>query len=189
MGQWQRYNLTSQTRAKRSALSQQVTTRHQQTDAHESITKQDRNYLNDPQKNHRLGTVKPAMCIYLVCSVLKSCCDTWSFYRGMLSSFNECLITELAPKAHCIHSKEIFSKAINKFDTVKPVLSSHSKIHKTKLLLAYGNLMKVESIAECFPLEQSAVLLTCIKRYSVLKTISVFFWSGRLRPGLLYIVF
>ena len=36
---------------------QQVTTGHQQTDAHESITKQDRNNLKDPQKKHRLGTV------------------------------------------------------------------------------------------------------------------------------------
>ena len=32
-------------------------TRHQQTDVHESITKQDRNNINDPQKKHRLGTV------------------------------------------------------------------------------------------------------------------------------------
>ena len=43
-------------RAKRSALSQQVTTRHVQTDVHESITKQDRNNINDPQKKHHLGT-------------------------------------------------------------------------------------------------------------------------------------
>ena len=27
------------------------------TDVHESITKQDRNNINDPQKRHRLGTV------------------------------------------------------------------------------------------------------------------------------------
>ena len=47
---------TSQTRAKRSALSQQVTKRHQQTDVHESITKQDRINTNDPQKQQRLGT-------------------------------------------------------------------------------------------------------------------------------------
>ena len=33
------------------------TTRHQQTDVHESITKQDRKNINDPQKKHRLGTV------------------------------------------------------------------------------------------------------------------------------------
>ena len=33
--------------------------------------------------------------------------------------------------------------------TVKPVLSSHSKIDKTKVLKTNGSLMKVESIAEC----------------------------------------
>ena len=58
--QWESGNVTirqSQTRAKRSALSQQVATRHQQTDVHESITKQDRNNKNDPQKKHRLRTV------------------------------------------------------------------------------------------------------------------------------------
>ena len=57
MGKWQRHNQTPQTRAKRLAYSQQVTTRHQQTDVHESITKQDRNNKNDPQKKHRLRTV------------------------------------------------------------------------------------------------------------------------------------
>ena len=30
---------------------------HQQTDVHESITEQDRNNVNDQQKNNRLGTV------------------------------------------------------------------------------------------------------------------------------------
>ena len=34
-----------------------MTTGHQQTDMHESITKQDRNNINDPQKKHRRGTV------------------------------------------------------------------------------------------------------------------------------------
>ena len=33
--------------------------------------------------------------------------------------------------------------------TVKPVLSGHSKIDKTKVLETNGSLMKVESIAEC----------------------------------------
>ena len=36
---------------------QQVTTRHQQTDVLKSITKQDRNNINDPQKKHRHETV------------------------------------------------------------------------------------------------------------------------------------
>ena len=35
--------------------------------------------------------------------------------------------------------------------TVKPVLSDHLKIDKTKVLKTNGNLMKVESIAECSP--------------------------------------
>ena len=33
--------------------------------------------------------------------------------------------------------------------TVKPVLSNHSKIDKTKVLMTNGSLMKVKSIAEC----------------------------------------
>ena len=48
--------------------------------------------------------------------------------------------------------------------TVKPVLSSHSKIDKTQILMTNGSLMKVESIAECSLGEHSAILLTCIKR-------------------------
>ena len=53
--------------------------------------------------------------------------------------------------------------------TVKPVLSDHSKIGKTKVLKTDYRLMQVKSIAECFPLEHSAILLTCIKRQLVLK--------------------
>ena len=34
---------------------------------------------------------------------------------------------------------------------VKPVLSGHSKIDKTMILMKNGSLMKVESIAECSP--------------------------------------
>ena len=37
--------------------------------------------------------------------------------------------------------------------TVKPVLSGHSKIDKTKILMTKGSLMKVESIAECSPFD------------------------------------
>ena len=37
------------------------------------------------------------------------------------------------------------------FVTVKPVLSCHSKINKTKILMINGSLLKVESIAECSP--------------------------------------
>ena len=34
-------------------------------------------------------------------------------------------------------------------NTVKPVLSGHSKIDKTKVLKTDGSLVQVESIAEC----------------------------------------
>ena len=34
------------------------------------------------------------------------------------------------------------------YTTVKPVLSGHSKIDKTKILMRNGSLMKAESIAE-----------------------------------------
>ena len=42
-----------------------------------------------------------------------------------------------------------FSQRLNGYFTVKPVLSGHSKIDKTKVLKTNGSLMKVESIAEC----------------------------------------
>ena len=34
-------------------------------------------------------------------------------------------------------------------NTAKPVISGHSKIDKTKMLMTNGSLMKVESITEC----------------------------------------
>ena len=42
-----------------------------------------------------------------------------------------------------------FSKLSWNRITVKPVLSGHSKLDKTKILLTNGSLMQVESIAEC----------------------------------------
>ena len=38
---------------------------------------------------------------------------------------------------------------LNLASTVKHVLSGHSKIDQTKILMTNGSLMKVESIAEC----------------------------------------
>ena len=35
-------------------------------------------------------------------------------------------------------------------NAVKPVLSGHLKLDQTKVLIENGNLMKVQSIAECF---------------------------------------
>ena len=50
------------------------------------------------------------------------------------------------------------------WDYSKTCLKRPLKIDKTKVLMENGCLMKVESIAECSPLEHSAILLTCIKR-------------------------
>ena len=50
-------------------------------------------------------------------------------------------------------------------------LGDHSKIDKTKIFTTNCSLMKVECIAEC------AILLTCIKLYSVLKTNILSFWE------------
>ena len=61
--------------------------------------------------------------------------------------------------------------------TVKPVLSGHSKIDKTKVLMENGSLMKFESITEC------SILLTCIKRYSVLKTNFCVLFEWPLKTG------
>ena len=49
------------------------------------------------------------------------------------------------------HQKQILKLMDKiKISTVKPVLSGHLKIDKTKVLMVNGSLMKVESIAECF---------------------------------------
>ena len=64
---------------------------------------------------------------------------------------------------------------IKKWCTVKPVLSGHSRIDKTKILMTNGSLMKGKSIAECS---------TCINQNRSF----VFFLSGRLRQILLYVL-
>ena len=69
---------------------------------------------------------------------------------------------------------------------MKPVLSGHSKIDKTKVLKTNGSLMKVESIAECslgafcktFDLHKAIIGL---ENHSL-----VFFLSGCRRQVLLY---
>ena len=48
------------------------------------------------------------------------------------------------------HHDEMSREMTRLWYTVKPVLSGHSKIDKTKVLKTNGSLMKVESIAEAF---------------------------------------
>ena len=45
----------------------------------------------------------------------------------------------------------LFYESFRQGKTVKSILSGHSKIDKTKILLTNGSLMKAESIAECSP--------------------------------------
>ena len=80
---------------------------------------------------------------------------------------------------------------IRKGNTIKLVLSGHSKINKTNVLKTDGSLIQVESIADTIqyrlaPLEHSAILMTCIKLPSVLKTNFGLLLSGCSRQVLLY---
>ena len=70
--------------------------------------------------------------------------------------------------------KEIYSKTCLK----RPLQNRQNKY----ILMTNGSLMKDESIAE---LEHSAILLTCIKQYSVFKKNLVFFLSDHLKQVLL----
>ena len=67
-----------------------------------------------------------------------------------------------------------------KSNTVEPVLSGHSKIDKTKILMTNDSLMKVESIAECNTFDLHLAIIGLENQFLV------FFLSGRLRQVLLY---
>ena len=85
---------------------------------------------------------------------------------------------------YCMHARK--QNGAFKNNTVKPVLSGHLKIDKTKVLMENGSLMKIESIAKCsrWSILQYFRPSLSDNRYS--KTIFVFFLSGRLRQVLLY---
>ena len=67
--------------------------------------------------------------------------------------------------------------------TVKPVLSCHLKIDKTKVFMENGSLIKVESIAECSPCNTFDLHQAII---GIEKQFLVFFLCGRLGQVLLY---
>ena len=64
-------------------------------------------------------------------------------------TIHECRSVEPAYRA--VLSRASLFKLKIVVGTVKPILSSHSKIDKMKILMTNGSLMKVESIAECSP--------------------------------------
>ena len=63
---------------------------------------------------------------------------------GRYEVFISNCVKEVLPQLKCKPSMIVVT-------TVKPVLSGHSKIDKTKVLKTRGSLMPVESIAECSP--------------------------------------
>ena len=88
---------------------------------------------------------------------------SFSWVKPVLSSVDKCLAgghntklpavrldpgTSLSQVVHSTTDSHCAPQNVM-YNTVKPVLSSHSKIDKTKVLKTNGSLMKVESIAEC----------------------------------------
>ena len=71
-------------------------------------------------------------------------------------------------------------------NTVKPVLSGHSKIDKTNILMINGSLMKVKSIAECSPWSILQYFWPALSDSWSWKLIYGLFESGCFRQVLLY---
>ena len=78
---------------------------------------------------------------------------------------------------------------LDKIIIVKPVISGHSKIDKTKVLNTNGSLMKVKSIAEC----SLGAFCNSFDLHLAINGLDnqflVFFLSGCLRQVLLYSFF
>ena len=70
---------------------------------------------------------------------------------------------------------------IDYMNTVKPVLSSHSKLNKIKIVMTNDSLMKVEGIAECSKGSILQYFWPALSNNWSWKPNLVFFLSGRLR--------
>ena len=89
------------------------------------------------------------------------------------------------PKSHVTSLRQL-SPSVSKLytsthvtNTVKSVLSGHSKIDKTKISLTNVSLMKVESIAECSKGSILQYFWPALSENQSWKPILVFFLSGR----------
>ena len=89
---------------------------------------------------------------------------------------------------HCFRKQDISVFCMVR-DTVKPVVSDHSKIDKTKILMTNGSLMKVKSIAECSHWSILQYFGPALSDNHSQKQFLVFVLSGRLRQILLYMLF
>ena len=97
------------------------------------------------------GMVPPFLRNYLT--------DTHIAFAGFLSKGIGTLWIAVVQSETVIYfSKLHYLTSPSNHGTVKLVLSDHSKINKTKILISDGSLMQVKGIAEC-----SVILLTCIK--------------------------
>ena len=74
-------------------------------------------------------------------SNLKTCSITKKYWHGQLSLDKLKINWRMENQSQNTEFRNNY--------TVKPVLSGHSKIDKTKILMKNGSLMKVKSIAEC----------------------------------------
>ena len=82
---------------------------------------------------------------------------TYSYGKSANKPMYFCTLISLYAD-HCLDSMislvSLHPKGIKTLATVKHVLSSHSKINKTKILETGGSLMQVESIAEWERIQQ-----------------------------------
>ena len=76
--------------------------------------------------------------------------------------FSKTKQTSCLGKWHALSLEILWTRGF--LETVKLCKTATQKKDKTNIFMTNGSLMKVESIAECFPLEHSAILLTCIKQ-------------------------
>ena len=70
--------------------------------------------------------------------------------------------------------------------TAKPVYDSHSKLDKTKILMTNGSLLKVKSIAECFPWSILQYFWPVLSDHLSWEPIFCLFESGHFTQVLLY---
>ena len=95
------------------------------------------------------------LCVARLC-VAVWLCDKEELQKTTIKSFlvfrilNACIFLvfhtqHVRTKTRCL----VLAYRLLLTTTVNPVLSSHSKVDKTKILNTNGSLMKVESIAEC----------------------------------------
>ena len=64
--------------------------------------------------------------------------------------------TQISTHKHTVWSVNLLLQVVFKH-IVKPVVSGHSKIGKTKILMTNGSLMKVESIIRMLPFDFESI--------------------------------